>query len=100
MASESTTPARPLKGFLRGNAVEWDGKTWRLPNGSDATAAVLTCPECEVPMAPGDPDACLGKIEGIAGACCGHGKHLGYVNWDDIGVGPEWQKGAYVGGGI
>lgn len=48
-------------------------------------------------MAPDEPDACLGTIEGIAGACCGHGVHLGYVNWDGIGVGPDWWNRAYVG---
>lgn len=85
------------RGFLRGNAVTWDGSTWRTADGRDATACALRCPRCDVDLQPGDPDACIGVVEGIAGACCGHDVHLGYVNWAGIGVGSEWQHGAFVG---
>ncbi|MGE0227765.1 MAG: hypothetical protein AB7I38_11000 [Dehalococcoidia bacterium] len=84
-------------GIVRGNAVEWDGACWRLPSGEDAHGTALRCPQCGVWHLPDDPDACLRTIEGVAGACCGHGVHLGYVNWDGIGVGPEWQAQAFVG---
>lgn len=86
------------RGYLRGNEVTWNGERWILPDGTDAASRPLRCPACSLWLTFGEPDACIGMIHapGLAGACCGHGVHLGYVNWDAVGVGPEWQAGAYV----
>lgn len=85
------------KGFVRGNEVTLDGKVWRTASGEDAHAATLECPTCHVSAGPDDPDPCLGRIPGAAGACCGHGKHVGYINWHGISAPPGWFLRAYVG---
>lgn len=34
-----------------------------------------TCPACRRWYDPGlEPDPCLGRLPGVIGACCGHGK--------------------------
>lgn len=33
------------------------------------------CEPCGEPIVDGEPDPCLGRIEGVEGACCGHGDH-------------------------
>lgn len=86
-----------LRGYVRGNPVTWDGKRWRLADGRDAAACPLTCSECRAVHQPGEPDACLGLIPGAAGACCGHGVHVGYVNWPGIAAPPGWRFNGWVG---
>lgn len=84
-------------GFLRGNAVRWDGERWRTPAGEDGEQVTLRCPHCGAALAPGEPDACLGTIDGAAGACCGHGVHVGYINWPGIPAPAGWWQRAYLG---
>jgi len=44
-------------------------------------AEPTTCRQCRRWYVPGDePDPCLGTLEGVAGACCGHGNDkIAYV---------------------
>ena len=64
---------------MRGHPVYWDGAVWRYSD--DGTLAPASggeerpCVKCGL-VAEGDygPDPCLGYIEGITGACCGHGR--------------------------
>ena len=40
------------------------------------------CKECGAVMKYGEPDACLGKLENVNGACCGHGNpKRRYINY-------------------
>lgn len=33
------------------------------------------CPECGLKRTPEGYDGCLGKLDGVMNACCGHGKY-------------------------
>lgn len=45
----------------------------------------MLCPKCGREYAPGEePDPCIGRLEGVSQACCGHGKqHKAYVQFDN-----------------
>lgn len=92
-----------MRGWLRGHEVEWDetDAVWRHVDShtpaNGPAAELRECPQCgEFPTAEGH-DSCLGTIPGAAGGCCGHGKHLGYVNYPGIAAPAGWAFGAYVG---
>lgn len=41
------------------------------------------CGKCgEYPTEDGD-DACLGELTSVVNACCGHGRHKGYIQFDN-----------------
>lgn len=40
------------------------------------------CPKCGEPPTPEGDDACIGHVEGVSGACCGHGQREPYVRFD------------------
>jgi len=83
------------RGYLRGNVVEWDGNQWLTLTGKPAEDAILYCPTCDIAHLSEDNDACLGRIPGANSACCGHGRHVGYVNWPGIPAPEGWVCGAY-----
>ena len=57
--------------YNRGHKVEFVNGSW--------TDAPLECKRCgEKPTADGH-DACLGELEGVKHACCGHGVEDGYI---------------------
>lgn len=39
------------------------------------------CAFCGQPPTKDGHDACLGGLPGVKNACCGHGRHRGYVNF-------------------
>ncbi len=42
-----------------------------------------TCDKCGETVVEGQPDPCIGYIEGVSAACCGHGKDEdAYVAFD------------------
>ena len=65
-------------GQARGHVIAWDGSHWRYPDGVIADTE-RPCGACGVPAGADDPDPCLGWIEGVTAACCGHGVAEGYV---------------------
>ncbi|MFD2704219.1 hypothetical protein [Salibacterium lacus] len=73
--------------YLRGHSIEYDGEkmvysdTKEMVSGNYPT----TCGHCGLAETPEGHDGCLGTLEGIMNACCGHGgKHEGaYIQfWD------------------
>lgn len=85
-----------MRGYLRGHLCEWDGERWRyLDTGEPAEGNPRPCPHCGSLPTPEGHDACLGAIPGAAGACCGHGVHLGYVNWPQMPTRGWWRR-AYL----
>ncbi len=77
--------------------MQWDGHEWRYLDGVAVTGHPRPCPQCGRMPTPEGHDACLGTIPGAAGACCGHGMHVGYVNWPAISAPAAWERGAYIG---
>lgn len=73
--------------FDRGHRITWDASTgvWRFDDGALAPGSggvERSCIRCGLTAAPGGPDPCLGMIEGVTAACCGHGVARGYVITD------------------
>jgi len=68
-------------GYVRGNPVHWDGEHWRLEDGQilGANGVDPPCARCGAIAASGAPDPCVGFIEGLVSACCGHGVELPYA---------------------
>ena len=57
--------------------------------GKPAYIGDRPCPRCGLSYAPCDQcdepllhDPCIGHIEGVNSACCGHGVETGYIVWD------------------
>jgi hypothetical protein len=44
------------------------------PWGPSAEAILPRCPRCKGIHVPPRPDPCLGVIEGVSAACCGHAR--------------------------
>ena len=68
-----------------------DGVRFNVPPCPACNRKPVVCEQC-----PDEPyhDACLGHIEGVRSACCGHGVYTGQIIWP--GVSPS----RIVGGGI
>lgn len=61
---------------------EGEDGVWRWKDNDEPITVKRSCPKCNMmPIEDGeyDIDPCLGKLEGVQGACCGHGKNKGYI---------------------
>ena len=57
----------------RGWEIYYDGKDWRYSDNNQIHDDSRPCKRCgRMPTAEGY-DACLGHMEGMSSACCGHG---------------------------
>lgn len=65
-------------GHTRGHPITWDGDVWRHLDGIPASRE-RPCVSCGVLADPGAPDPCIGFLDGVTSACCGHGVTEGYV---------------------
>lgn len=62
-----------VKGYSRGHEIYYDGKDWRYVDDNQICDDSRPCKRCgRMPTAEGY-DACLGHIDGVKSACCGHG---------------------------
>ena len=73
----------PITSHYRGHPIEFRGRAWyfgatskRMSDDMD-----ISCALCGKPPTPDGHDACLGHIEGVKHACCGHGVEQGYITW-------------------
>ncbi len=88
-----------MRAMLRGREVVWDAQhsCWLWADiGLPAQDNPRPCPQCGEMPSPEGHDACIASIPGANSACCGHGKHLGYINWPGVAAPPEWKFGAYM----
>ena len=93
----------PPSGYVRGHVVWWDeeANAWRYEDGQLAEnwgGKARPCPQCGELPSPEGYDACLGFIPGALGACCGHGRHVGYIDWPGHRIDHGWLRGAKVKG--
>jgi hypothetical protein len=93
-------------GHHRGHPMTYDedAQIWRydddgtpVPDDPDRR-----CAHCNLPNREDGHDACLGHIEGVMNACCGHGRtDEAYVQWEperDGGVhAMEWFRALSIG---
>ena len=66
------------KGYYRGHSIVWENEQWLYEDTKGPITEERACLKCgELPTSEGH-DACLGRIEGVTSACCGHGKEPAY----------------------
>jgi hypothetical protein len=67
-----------------GNFIRWDKKTkkWYYYDGTEADKP-KKCPKCHKLPDENEHDACLGNLPGVKNACCGHGGHEGYIQFEN-----------------
>lgn len=64
--------------FKRGHRIFYDGSFWRYEDDSSIADYERPCVRCnKLPTEEGH-DSCLGFIDGVKSACCGHGIVKGY----------------------
>ena len=62
----------------RGHKIYFDGSQWRYYDNNEPFKDERPCKRCgEFPTKDGF-DHCLGRLEGVDNACCGHGVVDGY----------------------
>ena len=62
-----------IESKMRGNSVFYDGTNWRYSIDKSLADDSKPCAHCrQMPTVEGY-DACLGKLDGVNSACCGHG---------------------------
>lgn len=63
----------------RGWAIKYIGGVWIYSDTNEIVDHKRHCARCgRIPTSEGH-DACLGRIEGVKSACCGHGVDNSYV---------------------
>ena len=62
--------------YLRGHKIRWNNalQRWRYDDDGSSTDKNRPCVRCGRMPTPEGYDACLGHIEGVVSACCGHGE--------------------------
>ena len=70
------------KSYSRGHEIYYDGIDWRYSDDNSIHDDSRPCKKCNCYPTPEGYDSCLGKIEGVIHACCGHGVEKGYVIMD------------------
>jgi hypothetical protein len=68
-----------VTGHSRGHKIVYDGQFWRYQDTGKKMSDKRPCKLCGLPPTKRGYDACLGHIKGCGGACCGHGRVVGYV---------------------
>ena len=68
-----------INSYSRGHKIYYDGKDWRYVDNNAVVDNMRPCKRCgQIPTKEGY-DACLGHIDGVISACCGHGVEPAYV---------------------
>ena len=62
-----------VSSYSRGHAIYFDGNVWRFEDNDDTANYDRPCARCGKIPTPEGYDACLGYIDGVSSACCGHG---------------------------
>jgi len=71
-----------ISSYSRGNPIFFTGSEWVYEDGVPLDKD-RPCTRCGKMPTPEGYDACLGHIEGVISACCGHGKEPGYVIYEE-----------------
>ena len=65
--------------FLRGHPIEYVNNQWLYSDTKKPADDSRACTRCGRHPTPEGHDACLGKLEGVTAACCGHGITQGAI---------------------
>lgn len=73
--------------YKRGYEIEWDGKQWIYSDTKEPIKYIpyddRPCARCGRMPTPEGHDACLGHIDGVKSACCGHGVTKPFILYED-----------------
>jgi len=59
--------------YSRGHKTYYNGSEWLYCDNNKPEDEMRPCARCGKSPTPEGYDACLGYIEGVKSACCGHG---------------------------
>jgi hypothetical protein len=68
-----------ITSYSRGHKIEYVNKKWVYSDDKQLFDDSRPCKRCGRMPTKDGYDACLGHVDGIASACCGHGVELPYV---------------------
>ena len=72
------------RGIIRGHDAYYDATAsqWCYTGTNQPVdRTTVNCPQCDAACGNNAPDPCIGTIPGVTSACCGHGRHDGYIIW-------------------
>jgi len=68
--------------YFRGHAAHLTAKGWHwTDDGTPVVENPRPCARCGRWPTKEGHDACIGHIDGVSGACCGHGAEPPYTIW-------------------
>lgn len=68
-----------ITSYSRGHEIYYDGTNWCYTDNNEIVNNERPCARCgRIPTQEGF-DACLGRLEGVKSACCGHGVEKAYI---------------------
>jgi hypothetical protein len=82
-----------VTGFARGWPIEYTGIEWVYMDTRKPIDDARPCKRCGCAPTPEGYDACLGKLEGVSSACCGHGVTDSILVADCLGVADPFLSG-------
>lgn len=62
-----------IKAHSRGWDIYYDGTDWRYLDNDKIHDDSRPCKKCKCYPTKEGYDACLGHVDGVSSACCGHG---------------------------
>ena len=65
--------------YSRGNKIYLDGSVWKYAVDNSIHDDSKPCVRCGKMPYENGCDACIGRLEGVTSACCGHGVEHGYI---------------------
>lgn len=67
-----------VMGYSRGHEIYYDGTNWRYVDNNEIENDSRPCKRCGKTPTKEGYDACLGHVDGVTSACCGHGVEYPY----------------------
>ena len=68
-----------VTGHSRGNPIKYVKGKWLYEDNTPLEKEERPCHRCGKMPNPDGSDACLGHLDGVSSACCGHGVEQGYI---------------------
>ena len=67
------------RSYERGWRIVYRDGDWRYADTGGLCLGLRPCKRCGRKPTPEGHDACIGTLDGVTSACCGHGVERGYV---------------------
>ena len=67
--------------YSRGHKIYYD-KMWKYCDNNLPLDSCRPCKKCGMMPTSDGYDYCLGYIDNVISACCGHGINKGYINYE------------------